>query len=102
MLHNNAMRLAKRTFVLLTLLVSSVNAADSPKSEKTQPQPVSLTIPTGDVQLKGRRDTSQVIVSGILPGEKRADFTRAVSFSSSDPAVVKISKTGQLQPASDG
>lgn len=102
MLHIHAMRLAKRTFVLLTLFVSSVNAADSPNSEKAAPQPLSLTIPTGDVHLKGRRDSAQVIVSGILPGERRADFTRAVSFSTSDPSIVKISKTGQLLPANDG
>ncbi|MFM7132025.1 MAG: Ig domain-containing protein, partial [bacterium] len=102
MLHINALRLAKRTFLLLAVFASSVSAADSAKPEKTQPQPTALQIPSGDIQLKGHRDTAQIIVSGSLPGDKRADFTRTVSLSSSDPAIVKITKTGQLVPVADG
>ena len=95
-----------RRFVLafsVLALATGLPAADTPKpAEKPAPQPNKITIVPGDVQLKGRRDTAQIIVNGDLPDAKRADFTRAAAITSADPNVVKVTKSGQLQPVADG
>ena len=66
------------------------------------PKPAKLEIAPGNVALKGRRDTAQMIASGTMANAQRADFTRAVAWTSSDDKIVKVAKSGQLVPAGDG
>ncbi len=66
------------------------------------PKPAKLEIAPGAVSLKGRRDTAQLIASGTMANAQRADFTRAAKWTTSDEKIVKVAKTGQIVPVSDG
>lgn len=105
-----------RTTLLLMLTAFSpcVQAADQaqPKTKVVvtipekkpveAPKPTALQITPGDVALKGRRDTAQLIANGDLPAGKRADFTTSVTWSSGNDKVVKVHKSGQIVPVGDG
>ena len=63
---------------------------------KPAPKPTALAIVPGDIALKGHRSTSQLIANGDLPGNKRADFTRDVTWSSANDKVAQVLNTGRL------
>lgn len=69
---------------------------------KPAPKPTALAIVPGDIALKGHRSTSQLIANGDLPGNKRADFTRDVTWSSANDKVAKVLKSGRVIPVADG
>jgi hypothetical protein len=66
------------------------------------PKPAKLEIAPGAVALRGHRDTAQLIASGTMANQQRADFTRDVKWTSSDDKIVKVTKTGQVIPAGNG
>jgi hypothetical protein len=75
----------------------------TPPSKSTEtPRPAKLDITPASVALNGRRDTAQLIVNGTMANGLRADFTRDVTWASSDEKIVKVSKSGQINPVSDG
>lgn len=86
-------------FLAFHVSVLSASGQNQPNSANA---PTSIQITPADVSLKGHRDTAQVLVNGDLPGAKRADFTRAVSWTSGDEKIVKVLKTGKLVPVGDG
>ena len=63
--------------------------------------PASLAVSPADATLVGRRATQQLIATGTYPEGVR-DLTRALEWSSADPAVAVVSETGRVSPRGDG
>src|SRR4051812_29792811 len=64
--------------------------------------PSSVTIGPEDPPLKGRRATRQLIVTARDADGKVRDLTRALSWTSLDPAVAAVSARGQVVPKGNG
>ncbi len=63
--------------------------------------PASLAVSPADATLAGRRAARQLIATGTYPEGVR-DLTRALEWSSADPAVAVVSETGRVTPRGDG
>jgi hypothetical protein len=64
--------------------------------------PASVAIEPGEVDLVGRRATAQLIATATYPDGGLRDLTRALEWSSLDPAVAVVSATGRVEPVADG
>ena len=64
--------------------------------------PDAVTIEPGDVVLRGRRATAQLIASATYPDGSARDLTRALEWSSAKPEVAEIAPTGRVTPRGDG
>lgn len=64
--------------------------------------PASVAIEPGEVVLRGRRATAQLIVGATYADGSARDLTRALEWSSASPEVATVSATGVVTPAGDG
>ena len=71
-------------------LCSTMGFAADPPSAAEVGQPVGLILEPGRFELRNNRSQQQLLVTGKYSGEDVRDLTAAATFTSSNPAVVKI------------
>jgi hypothetical protein len=100
----NGRRVSAAAFLLGTFLVSPsafrLLAAEAPVP--ASPRLVSAAIEPQAPVLKGRRATSQLIVTGTAEDGSVSDLTRSVSWTSLNPEIAVVSPKGQVVPKGNG
>jgi hypothetical protein len=78
---------------MVLALATGAAADDAPRSLAAEPETTTLV---------GRRATAQLLATGTWADGGVRDLTRAVEWTSLDPAIATVSKTGRILPAADG
>jgi hypothetical protein len=85
---------------MLGLSTVAAGADDDPSATIGSPEAVAIA--PADATLLGRRATRQLIATASYADGTVRDLTRALEWSSLDPAVAAVSPKGQVVPRSDG
>ena len=93
----------RRLSTTLTVLLAAAAAAYAGAAdEDLVGSPTSLEIGPPEPVLRGHRAVARLIVTATYADGSVRDLTRALDWSSGDPAVATVSKTGLVAPKADG
>lgn len=102
------MRKPYTAIVLLVVLNTCLSLANSAPPSSPQPvtdlvgQPTSVEVTPTAIELQGRRDTVQLLVTGRYPDGSTRDLTRSATWKQDAPQLVAITSTGLVTARQDG
>lgn len=91
----------KKAFVcVLISLLAPLAARSAPKESEGLGNATRITLSPAQIKLEGRRDSQQIVVTGVVNGEPR-DFTYKAQFTPTNPAAARV-RNGRVEPLQEG